>query len=226
MRGKAQRRGLAALACAWLAALAGADPLAIGEPRAAEPFTLEQRLLDAARRGDEPTLDRALALGAPLEARDELARGPLLLAARDARSLALVERLHARGAALDAADAGGRAALSWAAAAGDLTIVDWLLAHGAELDRADVDRRTPLFHAAAGGHLGVARALLGRGAQPNAADRFGDTPLIVACSRGQNAMAVLLIASGADPVARNQEGRTAADRAAPSTPACQAAAAR
>jgi ankyrin repeat protein len=66
----------------------------------------------------------------------------------------------------------------------------------------------------------VAGALLDRGANPNAPDRFRDTPLMVACLRAQDAMAELLLARGADASLRNQEGKTAADRAAPDTPHC------
>jgi hypothetical protein len=65
-------------------------PLGIGEPRAPEPFTLEQRLLDAARRGDDATALRALEKGAPVGAKDDVGRSALLLAARDAGSLELV----------------------------------------------------------------------------------------------------------------------------------------
>ena len=43
----------------------GRQSLGIGEPRKPEPFTIEQRLLDAVRRDDRPHVERALELGAP-----------------------------------------------------------------------------------------------------------------------------------------------------------------
>ena len=43
---------------------------------------------------------------------------------------------------------------------------------------------------------------------------------MVACIRAQDAMAELLLARGADPRLRNQEGKSAAERAAPGTPHC------
>jgi hypothetical protein len=197
-------------------------PLGIGEPRAPEPFTLEQRFLDAARRGDRATLERALARGVSVEARDELQRSALLLATMDAGSLDLVRFLHAKGAALDEPDLGGRAPLSWAAGTGRLDIVRWLAERGARPDLPDAEGRTPLFHAVGGGHAEVVSFLLDRGADPNAADRFRDTPLMLACVQGRGELAALLLRRGADPSLRNQEGRSAADRAAPGTDACRA----
>jgi ankyrin repeat protein len=63
--------------------------------------------------------------------------------------------------------------------------------------------------------------LLARGADPNAAARFQDTPLMLACVQGRGEIAALLLQRGADPSLRNQEGRTAADRAAPGTDVCR-----
>jgi ankyrin repeat protein len=197
--------------------------LGIGEPRAAEPFTLAQRYLQAARDGDRRTIERALARGVAADAKDDLGRNALLLAVHDAGDLALARFLHEKGVALDLPDATGRAALSWAAADGRLEIARWLAESGAAIDRPDAERRTPLFHAAAGGHRDVAAFLLERGADPNAADRFGDTPLILACAKGLNDVAALLLERGADPALRNQEGRAAADRAAPGADVCKGA---
>jgi ankyrin repeat protein len=45
----------------------------------------------------------------------------------------------------------------------------------------------------------------------------------MACAKGFDAMARLLLAHGADPTARDQEGRTAAERAAPNAPSCREA---
>jgi ankyrin repeat protein len=190
------------------------------EAPAPAPFTLEQRYLDAARRGDRATLERALERGVALEARDDLGRGALLLAAKDAGSLDLVRWLAQRGAASDAPDAAGRAALSFAAAEGRVDLVQVLAGLGAEIDRRDEDGRTPLFHAASLGHRPAAAELLARGASANVADRFGDTPLMLACAKGDRAMAELLVAHGADPGKRDQEGRIAAQRGAAGPATC------
>ena len=195
--------------------------LGLGEPRKAEPFTIEQRLLDAVRRDDRPTVERALARGAPIGARDDIGRGVVLLAVLDANDLDLARWLHGRGAAVDEADNGGRAPLSYAAAAGQNATVTWLLEQGAVVDRRDAQQRTPLFHAALGNFPAVIAVLVARGADPNARDQWQDTPLIVACAKGNGDAAAFLLAHGADPALKDQEGRTARERAAPGTTVCQ-----
>jgi uncharacterized protein len=199
-------------------------PLGIGEPRAPEPYTLEQRFLEAARQGDRATLEKALARGVDVNTRDELGCSALLLSVRDSGDLASVQLLEARGAQNDAPDTNGRTPLSWAAGLGRLELMRHLLAHGAQLDRPDQSRRTPLFHAVLGDHRDAVTLLLDRGAQVDPADEFGDTPLMLACAKNFDAMASLLLARGADPTIRNQEGRTARDRTAKGAPSCLATA--
>jgi hypothetical protein len=196
-------------------------PLGIGEPRKPQPFTLAQRLLDAVQRDDRGTIERALELGAPLDAKDDLGRSVVLLATSDAGDAALVEWLHEKGAALDEPDVSARAALSFAADAGRLDMVRYLVERGAVVDRPDVQGRTPLFHAALADHPDVAAFLLDRGAAVNPRDSYGDTPLIVACAKGFAATAALLLERGADPSLRDQEGRTAAERSAPGVEPCR-----
>jgi ankyrin repeat protein len=195
--------------------------LGLGEPRKPEPFTIEQRLLDAVRRDDRPTAERALARGAPIGARDDIGRGVVLLAVLDAHDLDLARWLHGRGAAVDEADNGGRTPLSYAAADGRADIVTWLLEQKAAVDRRDVQQRTPLFHAALGDHPDVIAVLIARGADANARDQWQDTPLIVACAKGNAGAATFLLQHGADPALKDQEGRTARERAAPGTTPCE-----
>lgn len=193
-----------------------------GEARDPQPFTREQRLLDAVQRNDRATVARALELGVPVGTKDDLGRNTLLLAASDAGDLDLVRFLHDKGAAVDEPDVQARAAISFAAADGKLEIVRWLADHGAVVDRPDWLQRTPLFHAALGDHAEVIALLIERGASPDTADQFGDTPLIVACAKGNGAAARLLIARGANVRARDQEGRTARERSAPGVEPCLA----
>jgi ankyrin repeat protein len=193
-----------------------------GEARDPQPFTREQRLLDAVQRNDRATVARALELGVPVGTKDDLGRNTLLLAASDAGDLDLVRFLHDKGAAVDEPDVQARGAISFAAADGKLEIVRWLADHGALVDRPDWLQRTPLFHAALGGHADVVALLIDRGASPDTADQFGDTPLIVACAKGNAAAARLLVARGANVHARDQEGRTARERSAPGVEPCLA----
>ncbi len=192
-----------------------------GERPLPQPFTLEQRLLEAVRQGDRATIEKALERGASIDSRDDLQRSTVLLAVLDAKDLELVRWLHAHGGAIDTPDAGGRTPLSYAAADGALATVRYLLDEGAAVDQADRQKRTPLFHAALGDHTGVVALLIDRGAAVDPRDRYGDTPLIVACAKGNAATAALLIERGADRNARDQEGRSAAERAAPGTGPCR-----
>ena len=198
----------------------------IGEAREPQPFTLDQRLLDAVSRGDRATLERALERGGRVDAKDDLGRSTVLLAVLDAGDLELVEFLRSKGAALDEPDTGGRSALSVAAQNGRLDIVRYLVANGAQVDRRDVQQRTPLFDAALADHADIVDFLHERGADINARDQFGDTPLIVACAKGNSATAALLLERGADATTKDQEGRTARDRAAPGTMPCLTASKR
>ena len=201
-------------------AAASGHALGIGEARAPQPFTIEQRLLDAVRRDDRPMIEATLAHGATVGAKDDLGRSTVLLATKDAGDLDLIRWLRERGAALDDPDVGGRTPLSFAAEAGRLDIVRYLVENGAVMDRRDREQRTALFHAAAGDHADVIAALADRGADVNARDQWGDTPLIVACAKGNAAAASLLLARRADPSLRDQEGRTARERSAPGTEPC------
>lgn len=204
---------------------AGSGPrnlaMGTGEPREAQPFTLDQRLRDAVERGDHATIEKALALGANLQAKDELGRTVALLAAHFAGDLELVKLLHAKGAPLDVPDVNGRTALSFAAEDGRLDLVRWLVEQGAEVDRRDQQGRTALFHAALNARDDVIVFLADRGAVVDVRDQFGDTPLMVACAKSHDATAVLLVARGADPTLRDQEGRTASERAGAGAERCR-----
>ena len=75
-----------------------------GEVREPEAFTHEQRLLDAARRGDRVTVERALELGVPITTKDDLGRSLVALAALDADDLGMIELLVSKGVAVDEPD--------------------------------------------------------------------------------------------------------------------------
>lgn len=196
--------------------------LGLGEVRKPEPFTLEQRMLDGASRNDRPTVERALELGAKLEAKDELGRGALFRAVMDAQNLELTRWLHEKGAPVDEPDVADRAPLSFAADFGLLEIVRYLVAEGAVVDRPDNQKRTPLLHAAGGNQPDVIALLIEKGADRNTRDHFGDTPLIVACAKGNAAAAAKLLQLGVDTTIRDQEGRTAKERSAPESAPCLA----
>ena len=195
--------------------------LGLGEVRAPEPFTREQRLLEGARQNDRATIVRALELGADLKAKDEIGRNALFLAVMDGKSLELTRWLHQeKGLPVDEPDVTGRTPLSFATDTGQLDVTRYLVEQGAAVDSRDFNRRTPLMHAAGADHPDVIAYLLDHGADANARDQFGDTPLIIACAKGNVASATMLLQRGADATIQDQEGRTAKQRSAPEAEPC------
>jgi ankyrin repeat protein len=188
------------------------------EPRA---FTLADRYLDAARRGDIDMLKLCIEKGVDDRVKDGFARDALLLAASDGKSLAIVKLLRARGLPIDAPDVRGIAALGYAAGNGHVELVSYLLEHGAKVDRKDVQQMTPLVHAVLGGSKESVARLIEAGADVNSRDQFHDTPLIAACNKGVDEIAKLLVEKGADPSLLDQEGRTARQRAAAASIYCR-----
>jgi hypothetical protein len=191
------------------------------QPLVPRPFTLEDRYLDAARRGDLEMLKLCLDKGVDAGAKDGFARSALLLAARDGRSLEMVRFLQARGLAIDDADVRGITALGYAAGNGQVELMSYLIEQGAAPDRRDAQGQTPLFHAALSGHERAVARLLGAGVDVDSQDRFGDTPLMGACAKGYDAIARMLVDAGADASLRDQEGRTARERAAKGAAFCR-----
>lgn len=199
-------------------------PSLVPKPSAVElkPFTLEDRYLDAARRGDVATMKICLEKGVPATARDATGRSALQFAVRDARSLDAAKFLRERGLPVDDADGSGRTLLMDAAGNGDLALVSWLLEQGAPLEKRDAQGHTALHSAVLAGKVDVARKLLDSGAAIDARDNYQDTPLMGACAKGEDDMARLLVEKGADPSLRDQEGRLARERAAEGATYCRA----
>ena len=192
-----------------------------GEPLKPRAFTLEDRYLDAARRGDIDTLKLCIEKGVNDKAKDGFERDALLLAASEGRRLDMVKLLDARGLPIDAPDVRGIAAIGYAAGNGQLEIVSYLIERGAKVDRKDVQQMTPLVHAVLGGDKPTVARLIEAGADVNSRDQFKDTPLIAACNKGQDDIAKLLVEKGADPLLEDQEGRTASERATSGSQYCR-----
>jgi ankyrin repeat protein len=183
------------------------------EPLAPKAFTLEERYLDAARRGDLDMLKLCLDKSVDPRAKDGFARSALLLAVLNARDLEMVKYLHALGLSVDEPDVRGRTPLGYAAGNGQLEMVSYLLEQGAAADRKDGQGQTPLYHAVLIGSKETTLRLLAAGADVDSRDQFGDTPLMGACNKGFDEIARVLIEKGADPSLKDQEGRTARERA-------------
>lgn len=192
-----------------------AAPSLVPKPSAPQlrPFTLEDRYLDAARRGDVAAMKLCLDKGVALAAKDLTGLDAMHFAVRDARSVEAARFLHEKGLPVDEPDGMGRTPLMEAAAGGDVAMISWLLEQKAVFTKHDVQGQTALYNAALGGHLDAVRHLVEAGAPVDARDNYQDTPLMGVCAKGNDEMARLLVEKGADPSLRDQEGRLAKDRA-------------
>lgn len=163
-------------------------------------------------------MERLLAAGSELEARNAHGLTPLLEAARmgSAQGLRILIR---HGADSRATTNRGAGALHLAAGWGHREVIALLLDGGAlRLDVAApvqdqiLFRRaggTPLMLAAAGGYAPAVDLLLEAGADPDARNAKGQTALMLAASYGHDRAVDRLLAAGADPDAADQEGATA-----------------
>ena len=170
----------------------------------------------AASAGDLGAVERLVALGLPLEARDAQGCTPLLRAC-GAGHLELAEWLLARGADADHAADSGATCLSAAISTGQVEIARALLTAGAAVDRRLPGGVTPLLVAAALGRPVLVGLLLESGATVDLRDEQGNTALHAAAQyaftarqRGvAQALFTSLLGAGADTGARNRAGCSA-----------------
>ncbi len=182
------------------------DEKVFPQPEAKPP---EPPLHEAVRKGDVAAVERLLAAGADVNARDMYAATPLHLAA-ESGDVRITEILLAKGANVSAVDDGHNYPLHIAALFGQVGVAKLLIAKGARVDvRMPVTGTTPLQIAAREGHLDVVQLLLDAGANPNARDDRGGTALEMAAGTGHVQIAALLLDNGVDPKAADPDGWTA-----------------
>ncbi len=133
-----------------------------------------------------------------------------LLEAVKADNRAAVRELIRSRADVNAADADGTTALTWASEADDLEMAQMLLRGGANPRTANRYGVTPLSQAATNRNAAMADALLKAGADARASLPGGQTVLMTAARTGNPEVVKLLLAHGADPNARESTyGETA-----------------
>jgi hypothetical protein len=147
--------------------------LALGLSQAARADSL----LDAAARGDRPSVERLLAAGASTDGRNAAGETPLLLAVR-AGARGAVEALLQAHAGVDLAAHSGRTPLIEAAARGDDVLVARLLDAGARTSGRDRLLGTALDAAQSKAHPKTAELLVARGARGS-----GKSPGDLVCVR-------------------------------------------
>jgi ankyrin repeat protein len=184
------------------------------------------RLFAAVDSGDVHEVERELATGAKVDARDRRGATPLGHAASKG-SREIAELLIARGADVNARTAAGLTPLHAAAYWGEGEVAELLLSRGADANAGSTGGWTPLHKAVerlsdpararcgdSPGDPETARAarivelLLASGADPNAHAASGDTPLIMAAASGRKTLVEALLERGAAVDGRGPEGVT------------------
>lgn len=163
---------------------------------------LNGRLAEAVKNGDAAEVRRLLAAGADMEARDDIGRTPLILAAWLGDAVT-AKALVGAGADVNAKDEHGRTPLILAAWSGSAEIANLLVGAGADLNARTHDGRTALVEAAEHGEAEVANLLVAAGADLNAQEkRHGMTALLAAVwnygLENYRVIARMLIEAGAD----------------------------
>lgn len=100
--------------------------------------------------------------GSVVEATDIHSETPLMIAARDGRSVDIIRSLLHRGADVNATTAGGWTALMLASESGHVEISKILLDNGANVNARSSDANTALLLAAEYGRESVVKALLAK----------------------------------------------------------------
>ncbi len=146
----------------------------------------------AAERGDAGQVERLLAAGAVVDARDDCLWTPLMHAVANGHAAA-AELLTAAGADVDARDKGGYSIVMMAAGNGHAALIPRLVELGAAVDaRDDSLGWTPLLWAAREGHAEAVEALLAIGADSSLRDHNRRDAEALAREGGHGALAARL----------------------------------
>ena len=165
--------------------------------QAAPPSQPSRSLTDAVLYGDAKGVQTQIAGGADVNAFDDTAMTPLMVAASEGRT-AIAKLLIAAKADVNLASQEGTTPLMRAASAGQGEMMRLLLANGATVNAKNAGGMTALMVAAFGGYADAVRALLAGKADPNAVDAQGRTALMAAATSGDAPTVEALLASGAD----------------------------
>ena len=178
----------------------------------ADPAAADQRLAQAAARGDAAAVGLLLRERVDVNGADSDGVTPLHWAAW-ADNLPIADLLIRAGASVAAANAFGVTPISIAAEHGNAAIVRRLLDEGADVNSVDGTGDTILMAAVRAGSLDTVRLLVDRGAAVNATEpQLGHTALMWAARTNNAATAKLLLERGASIEARTRVGARPAAR--------------
>jgi len=161
-------------------------------------------LIDAARKGDVPAMESAIAAGAKVTDVDRATgRDALHWAAREGK-VESIDLLVKAGADIKAQDRTGKTALGIAAEAGRVDAVKTLLKAGSDVNHRDRIQGSALLWASGLGNAETVKTLIDAGADPKVADINGLTPLLWAAGIGEPNSVKTLLDAKADMAARDR----------------------
>lgn len=179
--------------------------------------TKENRLIDAARTGDNPAIAALIRDGAAIDPRDSQRRTPLLIATH-ANNIEAARLLIEAGADVNAKDAIQDSPYLYAGARGHIEILRLTLAHGADLKSTNRYGGTALIPASERGHVETVGTLIKAGIDVNHINNLGWTALIEAIilsdgGKRHQAIVRLLIDGGARIDIADKDGVTPLEHA-------------
>lgn len=149
-------------------------------------------IFEAAKEGDVAAIEKLLASGTVVDARDRDQATPLIAAAL-AGQVDAAKLLIARGADVMARNSGGFTPLHAAAYSGSAEVAALLLEHKVDIDdAANKAGATPLLVAAETNHPKVVEMLIAKGADATRPESHGFTALTRAFWKGHTEMVQLL----------------------------------
>jgi ankyrin repeat protein len=139
-----------------------------------------------------------LLIATPFVATGKAMPGTPLHKAAEKNDAALIARLLADGAQIDARDGSGATALLVATHANAIDAARALIEAGADVNAKDGINDSPYLYAGARGHLEILKLTLAHGADLKSTNRYGGTALIPAAERGHVETVRTLIEAGVD----------------------------
>jgi len=173
----------------------------------AMPYHLDQRLLEAAEKGETATVERLIAEGANTEATNKDGWTPLHYACCFGHT-DTARLLLDKDANVDAKNKWGTTPLHCACYKGHTDTTRLLLDKDANTEATYNNGWTPLHYACQNGHTDTVKLLLENGAMVDATNEDGITPLHSACYNGHTDTARLLLENGANVDATDKDSST------------------
>ncbi len=167
-------------------------------------------LMTSASNDDAAGIERAVAKGVFVDARDGQGITALMLAARHGATHAAQALLRAQ-ASPDLRNVSNDSALDMAITGGHQALALMLVDAHADIHAGGIHGRTPLYLAASSGACQVLEKLIALKAAIAQKDQQGWTPLMAAAASGKAACVRDLLSAGADPTVALADGRRAID---------------